>query len=63
MSTLKKNLKEKLQKANLYENVSKSLELEPKSKKEKKPILQRSPSQHISFPTNPVENTYTESLC
>ena len=35
-------------------------------KKIEKPILQRSPSQHmrrfISFPTNPVENTYTESL-
>ena len=32
-------------------------------RKKKKPILQRSPSKHISFPTNPIQNTYTESLC
>ena len=51
-------------KANLLkENASKSLGPELKSKKKKKPILQRSPSKHISFPTNLIQNTYTESLC
>ena len=52
MSTFKKkkkNLKEKLQKANLlYENVNKSLELEPKSKKEKNLFFKDHPTNTLA---------------